>query len=194
MNYLWGGMIAAGIIYAACTGTLPDVTQAALDSSKEAVTLCIAMVGIMSLWTGLMNIAEHAGIISRATKLVKPLLRYLFPKIPPNHAANQYIAENCIANIFGLGWAATPAGLKAMESLKELEEEKFFKEGIASDEMCTFLILNISSLQLIPVNMIAYRSQYGSVSPAEIVAPAIIATMCSTLATVVFCKVWTGKE
>ena len=208
MNYLWGGMIVAGILYAACTGTLPEVTQAALDSSKEAVTLCITMIGIMALWTGLMNIAEHAGIISHATKIIRPALRFLFPKIPPNHIANRYIAENCIANIFGLGWAATPAGLKAMEALKELEgerakefeknnkkrEKKFYKEGIASDEMCTFLILNISSLQLIPVNMIAYRSQYGSVNPAEIIGPAIIATMCSTLAAVVFCKVSAGKE
>lgn len=184
MNYLWGGMIIVGIIYASVNGTLPDVTQTAIDSSKEAVTLCITMVGVMSLWSGLMRIAEQAGIITSATRCLKPFLRFLFPKLPKNHLALQYISENFIANIFGLGWAATPAGLKAMNELNKLNE----KNGEASDEMCTFLILNISSLQLIPVNIIAYRSQYGSINPTEIVGPAIVATLCSTIAAVSYCK------
>ena len=111
MNYLWGFMMIAGITYAALTGNLPQVTQAAIDSSKEAVTLCISMTGVMSLWAGLMRIAEAGGIIRRATRVLKPFLRWLFPDIPKEHPANQYIAENCIANVFGLGWAATPAGL-----------------------------------------------------------------------------------
>lgn len=111
MNYLWGFMIILGIVYAAITGTLPEVTQAAIDSSKEAVTLCITMIGVMSLWMGLMRIAEKGGIIRSAVKCLKPFLRFLFPGIPKNHLANQYIAENFIANVFGLGWAATPAGL-----------------------------------------------------------------------------------
>lgn len=110
MNYLWGFMIVLGIVYAAITGTLPEVTQAAVDSSKEAVTLCITMIGVMSLWMGLMRIAEKGGIIRSAVKCLKPFLRFLFPGIPKNHLANQYIAENFIANVFGLGWAATPAG------------------------------------------------------------------------------------
>ena len=215
MNYLWGFMITAGIVYAAFNGTLPEVTQAAVDSSKEAVTLCVTMTGVMSLWVGLMRIAEKAGIIQGAVRGLKPFLRFLFPDIPKGHAANQYIAENFIANVFGLGWAATPAGLKAMEELAKLEEERgnvaymardgkgdgktqgafasMEREGrkserVASNEMCTFLILNISSLQLIPVNMIAYRSQYGSVNPAGIIAPAIVATFISTLTAVVYCK------
>ncbi len=209
MNYLWGLMIVLGILYAACTGTLPEVTQAAIDSSKEAVTLCIAMTGVMSLWVGIMRIAEKAGIIRSAVRCLKPLLRFLFPRIPRGHAANQYIAENFIANVFGLGWAATPAGIRAIEELDKLEEER--REGnlkdildkkhgrkrdvravpkeTASNEMCTFLILNISSLQLIPVNMIAYRSQYGSVNPAAIVGPAIVATLISTLVAIIFCKI-----
>ncbi len=214
MNYLWGCMIVAGIVYAALTGSLPDVTQAAIDSSKEAVTLCVTMTGVMALWMGLMRIAEKSGIISSAVRCMKPILRILFPRIPKGHSANQYIAENFIANVFGLGWAATPAGLKAMESLEELEEEKRKEEekrikersgrteikrpsvprGTASNEMCTFLILNISSLQLIPVNMIAYRSQYGAVNPASIVGPAIIATAVSTLTAIIFCKVMDGKR
>lgn len=203
MNYLWGCMIVAGIVYAALTGSLPDVTQAAIDSSKEAVTLCVTMTGVMALWMGLMRIAEKSGIISSAVRCMKPILRILFPRIPKGHSANQYIAENFIANVFGLGWAATPAGIKAMEELAQLEKERGNQtylpesgdiksgrmERVASNEMCTFLILNISSLQLIPVNMIAYRQQYGSVNPAGIIAPAIVATFISTLTAVAYCKV-----
>ena len=202
MNYLWGLMIVSGIVYAALTGTLPEVTQAAIDSSKEAVTLCITMVGVMSLWVGLMRIAEKAGIIAGAVRWLKPFLRFLFPGIPKEHLANQYIAENFIANVFGLGWAATPAGLRAMEELSKLEDDRrrgrlpgpVRKKGIASNEMCTFLIINISSLQLIPVNVIAYRSQYGSVNPAAIVGPGIVATAVSTLVAVIYCKVMDGKR
>lgn len=216
MNYLWGFMIILGIVYAAITGTLPEVTQAAVDSSKEAVTLCITMIGVMSLWMGLMRIAEKGGIIRSAVKCLKPFLRFLFPGIPKNHLANQYIAENFIANVFGLGWAATPAGIRAVEELEKLEEERrkddsentlgekhsrrstkrkvrAAAKGTASNEMCTFLILNISSLQLIPVNMIAYRSQYGSVNPAAIVGPAIVATLVSTLVAILFCKIMNRK-
>lgn len=216
MNYLWGFMIVLGIVYAAITGTLPEVTQAAVDSSKEAVTLCITMIGVMSLWMGLMRIAEKGGIIRSAVKCLKPFLRFLFPGIPKNHLANQYIAENFIANVFGLGWAATPAGIRAVEELEKLEEERrkddsentlgekhsrrstkrkvrAAAKGTASNEMCTFLILNISSLQLIPVNMIAYRSQYGSVNPAAIVGPAIVATLVSTLVAILFCKIMNRK-
>ena len=112
----------------------------------------------------------------------------LFPKLPKNHSANGPIVTNMVANILGLGWAATPAGLHAMEELAKLEEERGKEKGIASNEMCTFLILNISSLQLIPITMIAYRSQYGSVDPTRIVVPGLMATGISTLAAIVFCK------
>ena len=190
MNYLWGMMIITGVVYAAFNGTLPEVTEAALSSAKEAVTLSIAMMGIMSFWVGIMRIAENAGIIEGATKKLMPVLHFLFPDIPKGHPANQYIATNMIANIFGLGWAATPAGLKAMEALSDLQKERKKTDlHIASKEMCIFLIINISSLQLIPVNMIAYRQQYGSVDAAGIIAPAIIATCISTAAAIIFCKV-----
>lgn len=206
MNYLWAFMILIGIIFAGFHGTLPEVTGAALNAAKEAVTLCITMMGVMSFWVGLMRIAEESGIIAGLSKKMQPLLRFFFPNIPKEHAANQYIATNMIANVFGLGWAATPAGLKAMEELEGLEEErrrtenlragkgKAVPKGIASNEMCTFLIINISSLQLIPVNIIAYRSQYGSVNPAAIVGPGLVATLCSTLAAMVFCKIMDVKE
>lgn len=209
LNYLWGFMLLIGVVYGAVTGSLPALTDAALNSAKEAVTLCITMLGVMSFWMGLMKIAESSGIIAGATLKLKPFLRFLFPRLPAEHPANAYIATNMIANIFGLGWAATPAGLKAMEALEDLEEERRnvkaqvtrrkmvrppYPEGTANNEMCNFLIINISSLQLIPVNIIAYRSQYGSVNPAAIVGPAIVATIISTVAGVLFCKVMDRKR
>ncbi len=196
MNYLWSGMILIGIIYACFNGTLPEVTTAALESAKEAVSLCITMLGVMSFWMGLMHIAERAGLIAALTVKLKPILRFLFPNIPKDHAANIYLAENIIANIFGLGWAATPAGLKAMEELQKINEENCKRYGenkhrgkeIATKEMCDFLILNISSLQLVPINIIAYRSQYGSANPMDIMGAAIMATTVGTLTAILFCK------
>lgn len=202
LNYLWAGMILIGIIFAAFTGRMPDITNAALDSSKEAITLCITMMGVMSFWVGLMEIASKAGIIRGASRRIRPLVRFLFPELPGDHPAQEHITTNIIANVLGLGWAATPAGLRAMEELGKLEEDRrrgrlpgpVRKPGIASNEMCTFLIINISSLQLIPVNVIAYRSQYGSVNPAGIVGAGIAATAVSTLVAVVYCKVMDRKR
>ena len=202
LNYLWAGMILVGILYGAFSGKMPDITNAALDSAKEAVTLCITMIGVMSFWTGIMEIASRAGIIGMASGKMQPLIRFLFPEIPKGHKANEHITTNFIANFLGLGWAATPAGLKAMEELGRLEDDRragraagpVWKKGIASNEMCTFLILNISSLQLIPVNVIAYRSQYGSANPAGIVGAGIAATAVSTGAAIVFCRLMDRKR
>lgn len=218
LNYIWGSMILIGIVYGSLTGRMEAVTNAALDSSREAVSLCITMIGVMALWMGLMEIAEKAGLIERWTKAISPFVSFMFPDIPKGHAARKYISTNIIANVLGLGWACTPAGLRAMEELAKLEAERGNPEYLAesgvrgrsgarngegsivpcrkrtaSREMCVFLILNISSLQLIPVNMIAYRSQYGSVNPAVIIAPAILATAVSTLAAVVYCKIMAKK-
>ena len=202
LNYLWAGMILVGIVYGAFNEKMPDITNAALDSAKEAVTLCITMIGVMSFWTGIMEIASRAGIIGMAARKMRPLIRFLFPRIPKEHRANELITTNFIANFLGLGWAATPAGLKAMEELGKLEDDRRAgraagparKKGIASNEMCTFLIINISSLQLIPVNVIAYRSQYGSANPAGIVGAGIAATAVSTGAAIVFCKLMDRKR
>lgn len=182
LNKLWGIMLLAGIIVAAFTGKTGEVGTAAIDSSKEAVTLGIAMLGVMSMWTGIMNVAKRAGLIDAMTKALRPALRFLFPDIPEGHVANEYISANMIANMLGLGWAATPYGLKAMEQMKELNGDS----RVASADMCTFLIINISSLQLIPVNIIAYRSQYGAVSPTSIIGMGLAATLVSTAAGVIF--------
>ena len=198
LNYLWGGMVLVGIIWGILSGHPAEMTDGILTGAKDAVALCITMTGVMAFWCGLMEIAEKAGVMRKLTGLLRPFVGFLFPRIPEEHRARDEISANLAANILGLGWAATPAGLKAMESLEELEEERRAAgsrgrrppapRGAASNEMCTFLILNISSLQLIPVNMIAYRSQYGSADPTAIIGPAILATAVSTAAAVVFCK------
>ncbi len=226
LNYIWAAMIILGVIFGAITGSMKEVTEAALDSAGEAVSLCITMAGVMALWVGLMEVAEKSGLLLKLTNTLSPFVSFMFPRIPKGHKARDYISTNIIANILGLGWACTPAGLKAMEELAKLEEERGNPaympidgrrgkvrgkgagatdgslvsggekpgERVASNEMCTFLILNISSLQLIPVNMIAYRQQYGSVNPAGLIAPAIVATFISTLVAVVYCKMKDSRK
>jgi len=197
LNALWAAMVLIGIVWGAVNGRMEAVSNALIESGGEAVSLCITMFGVVAMWCGMMEIAKESGLVERMTGAIRPVIRFLFPRIQKGHGAEGAIAMNMIANILGLGWAATPAGLKAMEELAKLEEERGneayldttgSKMRAASNEMCIFLIINISSLQLIPVNMIAYRSQYQSVNPAVIVGPAILATMVSTMASVVFCK------
>ena len=221
-------MLLTGIVYGALCGKMQEVTDALLGSAKEAVGLCVVMTGVMALWMGMMEIAREGGLMDVMERKIRPLVRFLFPDVPEGHPALEWISANFLANFLGLGWAATPAGLKAMEALEELEEERRNREdrirgenretdrygnrskenrmkqknsrrekrgramprGTASNEMCTFLIINISSLQLIPVNILAYRSQYGSVNPAAVVGPVIAATGVSTAAAVVFCKIF----
>ena len=178
LNILWVIMIAGGIFFAAFHGTMGQITESFISSSTEAVNLCIFMLGVIGVWNGMMEIAVKSGLMKKIAKTMYPFIHWLFPD-------NEYIAANMAANILGLGWAATPAGLKAMRELQKLEEGG----GRASDMMCAFLVLNISSLQLVPINMIAYRSQYGSVNPAAVVLPAICATMISTIAGIVFIKI-----
>lgn len=185
LNILWVIMIAGGIFFAAFHGTMGQITESFISSSTEAVNLCIFMLGVIGVWNGMMEIAVKSGLMKKIAKTMYPFIHWLFPDIPPRHKANEYIAANMAANILGLGWAATPAGLKTMRELQKLEEGG----GRASDMMCAFLVLNISSLQLVPINMIAYRSQYGSVNPAAVVLPAICATMISTIAGIVFIKI-----
>ena len=194
LNYLWAGMTLTGILWGALRGQMTAVTDGAIQASKEAVTLCITMLGVMTLWTGVLEIGHRSGLVDQLARRMGPVLTFLFPRLDPDGEARKQISVNMIATILGLGWAATPAGLKAMEELKKVEEERGMggaarQEGTASNEMCTFLIINISSLQLIPMNMIAYRSQYGSVNPTAIVGPALAATFISTVVAVIFCRI-----
>lgn len=247
LNIIWAVIILLAVLYGTFAGNMSQVTDAALDSAGEAISLCLTMAGVVALWMGLMEIARKAGLIEKLTRGISPFLRFMFPNIPKGHPAGDYIATNIIANIMGLGWACTPAGLKAMEELAKLEAERGTpgyadagkvdtrrgdpeyadagkadarhgglrqanagKAGMrriasekeaqrkpaerrASNEMCNFLILNISSLQLIPVNMIAYRSQYGSADPSAVIAPAIAATLFSSLVAVLYCK-WKDRR
>lgn len=189
LNYLWAGMILLGILYGTFTGNMENISNEALESAKDAINLCITMLGVMGVWVGLMKIAEKAGIVKGMTRLLMPFTKFMFPRIEKDSKAMEYMCTNMAANILGLGWAATPAGLKAMEELGKFNNSSGKPVHVASNEMCIFLIINISSLQLIPVNMIAYRSQYGSVNPAGIIAPALVATFISTLVAVIFCKI-----
>jgi spore maturation protein A len=206
LDYLWTGMLIFGVLWGILQGKGAELTQAVLDGGRSAVDLSLTLLGAMAIWTGLMEIAEKCGILQGIHRLLRPAIRWLFPDLPENHPATESISMNFAANILGLGNAATPAALKAMKELQELEEEragaaqeqrkhsavqgkKMFDKYTANDEMCTFLIINISSLQLIPINMIIYRSQYGSVNPAIITVPVLIATVASTVVGVVMCKV-----
>lgn len=185
MNYLWGGMLLLGIIYGAFAGILDNVTQAVISSAKEAVNLVISIAGITAFWTGIMKIAEQAGLVERLVRKASPLLRFLFPELKDQEKANYYISLNFLSNFLGLSHASTSSGLLAFRELDRINGHS----TIASRSMCTFLIINVSSLQLLPINMIAYRAQYGSPAPAAIVGPAIFATGVSTLAAVVFCRI-----
>ena len=191
LNTLWVAFIFIGMVYGAITGHISDINDAILSSGESAVSLCISMLGILCIWSGVMEIAKKGGLITQLTHLMSPFVNFLFPEIPKNHPARDHISLNIIANILGLGWASTPSGLAAMKELAVLNNYSPY----ASSAMCNFLILNISSLQLIPVTIISYRSSYGAASPAGIVAPAIIATSASSLAAVVFiklmsCRLW----
>ena len=212
LNYLWAGMTLTGILWGALHGQMTAVTDGAIQASKEAVTLCITMLGVMTLWTGVLEIGHRSGLVDQLAGRMGPILTFLFPRLDPDGKARKQISVNVTANILGLGWAATPARLKAMEELKKVEEERrkggaarqkdtpgqedtagqraaARQAGTASNEMCTFLIINISSLQLIPMNMIVYRSQYGSVNPTAIAGPALAAAFISTVVAVIFCRV-----
>ena len=178
-------MILIGITFAVFTGNMPEVTNAIIESSREAVTVCITMLGILSMWMGLMRIAEDSGAIAALTRKMRPVLRFLFPRLPTGCKALDYISTNILANMLGLAWAATPAGLKAMDELQKLNDKK----DTASDEMCMFMIVNMSSLQLVTVNIIAWRAQYNSADPSEIIGPGLAATAFSTVIAVIFAKV-----
>lgn len=170
-------MAIIGILYAMINGTMDQVNEAIFESADEAVSLTIGLISVLVFWLGIMKIAEEAGILRVLAKIFRPIIIKIFPEIPKDHPAMGYILSNITANIFGLGNAATPMGIKAMEQMKELNGGS----DSASRSMITFLALNTSSLTLIPTTVIAIRMQFNSLSPTEIVGTTIIATTVSSI-------------
>lgn len=177
INYIWVFMTIFGIIFAMFNGTMDEVNKAVFQGAQEAVTLCIGLISVLVFWLGIMKIAQSAGLLDKLAKLFRPIVKKIFPEVPDNHPAMGYILSNTMANMFGLGNAATPMGLKAMEELKKLNGGK----NEASRSMVTFLVINTSSLTLIPTTVLAIRMNYDSISPAEIVLPTLIASLISLI-------------
>lgn len=178
VNLIWVFMTVVGIVFAMFNGTIDEVNKAIFSGAKEAVTICIGLISVLVFWLGMMKIAEQAGLLRKLTAIFRPLVTKLFPEVPKNHPAMGYILSNMMANLFGLGNAATPLGIKAMEELKKLNGGK----STASNSMITFLALNTSSVTLIPTTVIAIRMNYHSASPTDIVGPTLIATIFSAIA------------
>ena len=177
VNKIWGFFIIVGTLFALCNGKIDVINEEILTSCKSALDLVIQLFPVIALWLGVMKIASSSGLLEKISYKISPVLRFIFPEIPKGHPALGYISSNIIANIFGLGNTATPFGLKAMESLQELNPKK----EEASRSMITFLVLNTSGLTLIPTTIISMRMLYKSVSPTEIIVPCILATTISTI-------------
>ncbi|WMT30727.1 nucleoside recognition domain-containing protein [Bacillus aerius] len=175
VNLIWVFLTVIGLVYAMFNGTMHEVNEAVFKGSKEAVAISIGLISVLVFWLGLMKIAEEAGLLHFFSKLCRPFISKLFPEIPANHPAMGYILSNLMANFFGLGNAATPLGIKAMEQMKVLNGGK----NEASRSMITFLAVNTSSITLVPTTVIAIRMTYGADQPTDIVGPTILATLIS---------------
>lgn len=184
LNYIWLFFILSAIIFGAINGRLEAVTKAAFDSASDAVTLAIGLIGLMAFWLGIMNIAEESKLINIISKLVKPIAIRLFPDVPSDHPAIGSMTMNIAANMLGLGNAATPLGIRAMEDLSKLNKEK----GVATNAMCTFLAINTSSVQLIPILAIGILSQVGYTNPTQIIGATIFASTVSTIVAIISVK------
>ena len=180
LNYIWFGLMAIALSVAAINGTADAVTKAAVDSATSAVQIAIGLVGIMTLWLGIMRIAEAAGLVSLVGRALRPLLGWLFPEVPAGHPAGGAVVLALAANVLGLNNAATPLGIKAMEELQALNPDK----DVATNAMVTFMAVTTSGVQLIPATMIGVLAAAGSTSPTAIIAPTIAATFIGTVAAV----------
>ena len=182
VNLIWLFFIAIGFVVAAFTGRIEEVTQAVFSGAETGVTVSFGLISILVFWLGMMRIAEDAGLLQKLAILLRPFVRFLFPSVPKDHPALGYIMSNMSANILGLGNAATPMGIKAMQELQKLNGNK----ETASAAMCTLLALNTSSVTLIPTTLIAIRMNFQSQNPVEIVGTTLLATMISTTAAILF--------
>lgn len=190
INTIWFLLIFIGIVYSLFTGTLNEINNIILKDAQEGVMFSISLVGIMSFWLGIMNIAEESGLIKKLSKGLRPIMRILFPDIPDGHPAQSSILMNFIANMFGVGNAATALGLKAMKDMNSLNRDK----KRATNAMCMFLVINMSSLQLVPLSVLKIRLDYGAANPSEIIAPGLIATGISTIVGIVAAKLLEKRE
>lgn len=190
LNGIWGFFVIGGILTGAFLGRMNGVTAAVIGGGKSAMELAFTMAGVVAVWSGILKIAERGGMIDTLAGKMTPLMDFLFPSVPRTHPARTYIAANFAANFLGLGWAATPAGLLAMKELQKLNREK---KGTASAAMCMFLTVNMTSLQLVTVNILAYRAQYGSQNPAEIIGVGIFATLITTVVGTLAAKFVEGR-
>lgn len=193
MNIVWLLLVGVAVVTAIFKGTMAEVSNATFSAAGTAVTLAIGLVGGMTLFLGLMRVAHDAGLVQLLARVLRPLFRVLFPDVPKDHPALGAIAMNFGANILGLGDAATPMGLKAMQELQSLNPDK----DTASDAMCMFVSLHSSSLQLIPVMVISLRAAAGSQNPSEIIVPTIGATLASMVVAVTASKMlarWQSRK
>ncbi len=180
VGYLWAGFVCTGILVAGLTGNISIVTPSIFSAAEQAVAVAIGLISVMTFWLGIMKIIERSGLIDLVKRILRPLVYFLFPLLPRNHPSMNSILMNMSANLLGMGNAATPFGIRAMEQLQQLNAYRH----VASDEMCTFLALNTSSLTLLPTTVIALRAATGSLNPTEIVGTTIVATFCSTVTAV----------
>jgi spore maturation protein A len=185
LNYIWFGLMAVALVFAIFTGKAPEVTKASVDSAKTAVEISLGLVGIMTLWLGIMRVAEQAGLITILSKALRPISRLLFPEVPPDHPAVGAMIMNIAANMLGLSNAATPLGIKAMEELQELNPVK----DTASNAMVTFMALNTSGIQFIPATIIGVLAAAGSKAPTAIIPTTLIATLSGAIAAVTTAKI-----
>lgn len=186
LNYIWFGLLVIGFVVATFNGRIEAVTGAIVDSAKMSIELSIGLLGIMCLWSGLMSIAESSGLVRFISKIARPLLRIAYPEVPQKHPAMAAITLNLVANFLGLGNAATPLGLKAMNELQKLNR---FKET-STNSMCMFLVMNTSAIQLIPATIIALRSASGSSNPSEIIGTIWVASTAATIAGIITVRIF----
>ncbi len=185
LNYIWLAMVILAVVVGGINGKIQDVTKAAIDSAESAVTIAIKLIGVMALWLGIMKIAEDSGLMSVVAKAIAPVLKRLFPEIPPGHPAMASMTMNIAANMLGLSNAATPMGLKAMEDLEKLNSHP----GVATNSMCTFLTVNTAGLQLIPATMISIMASAGSKEPTAIIGTTVAATFCALVVGITAVKI-----
>ena len=189
LNILWPVFIIISIIFAIVSGNLKELNTSIFESTNSAVSLCITLLGTMCLWNGIMQIAGKTSAMKKITNFLKPLMRLLFPKLDKNSKIYQEISMNVVANILGLGNAATPLGLKAMKSM----QKENINKKVLSNSMAMFIVLNTASIQIIPTTVIAIRSSLGSNNPTAMILPIWIATICAATAAVCSAKILMKK-